>query len=130
MASGHRKSERLSLHRISASELVLREDLCLYILYTRYSVNSSNSQIRWAGRAKVPRKATNLALVVRPTRRSATSDGVVGDSETALLVGLVQAHVDPRPGRVMMMIFSLFLQKQKSAQRHIPQGYFPPYEAV
>jgi hypothetical protein len=127
MASGY-KSERLSLHRISACELVLREDLCLYILYTRYSVSSSSSQIRWAGRAKVPRKATNLALVVRPTRRSATADGVVGDSETALLVGLVQAHVDPRPGRVMMMIFYLFLQKQKSA--HIPQGYFPPYEAV
>jgi hypothetical protein len=24
----------------------------------------------------------------------------------------------------------LFLQKQKSAQNYIPQGYFPPYEAV
>jgi hypothetical protein len=27
-------------------------------------------------------------------------------------------------------VFYLFLQKQKSAQRYIPQGYFPPYEAV
>jgi hypothetical protein len=27
-------------------------------------------------------------------------------------------------------LFYLFLQKQKSAQRYIPQGYFPPYEAV
>jgi hypothetical protein len=27
-------------------------------------------------------------------------------------------------------VFYLFLQKQKSAQNYIPQGYFPPYEAV
>jgi hypothetical protein len=27
-------------------------------------------------------------------------------------------------------VFYLFLQKQKSAQSYIPQGYFPPYEAV
>jgi hypothetical protein len=27
-------------------------------------------------------------------------------------------------------VFYLFLQKQKSAQRYIPQGCFPPYEAV
>jgi hypothetical protein len=27
-------------------------------------------------------------------------------------------------------VFYLFLQKQKSAQSDIPQGYFPPYEAV
>jgi hypothetical protein len=27
-------------------------------------------------------------------------------------------------------VFYLFLQKQKSAQSSIPQGYFPPYEAV
>jgi hypothetical protein len=27
-------------------------------------------------------------------------------------------------------VFYLFLQKQKSAQRYIPQGYFPPYETV
>ncbi len=27
-------------------------------------------------------------------------------------------------------VFCLFLQKQKSAQSYIPQGYFPPYEAV
>ena len=27
-------------------------------------------------------------------------------------------------------LFLLFLQKQKSAQSYIPQGYFPPYEAV
>jgi hypothetical protein len=27
-------------------------------------------------------------------------------------------------------VFYLFLQKQKSAQKYIPQGYFPPYEAV
>jgi len=26
-------------------------------------------------------------------------------------------------------VFYLFLQKQKSAQTYIPQGYFPPYEA-
>ena len=26
-------------------------------------------------------------------------------------------------------VFYLFLQKQKSAQSYIPQGYFPPYEA-
>jgi hypothetical protein len=42
----------------------------------------------------VPRKATNLALVVR---RSVLADSVVGDSETALFVGLVPAHVDPGP---------------------------------
>jgi hypothetical protein len=27
-------------------------------------------------------------------------------------------------------VFYLFLQKQKSAQRYVPQGYFPTYEAV
>jgi hypothetical protein len=27
-------------------------------------------------------------------------------------------------------VLYLFVQKQKSAQRYIPQGYFPPYEAV
>jgi hypothetical protein len=27
-------------------------------------------------------------------------------------------------------VFYLFLQKQKSAQSYIPQGYFPPYEPV
>ncbi len=27
-------------------------------------------------------------------------------------------------------VFYLFLQKQKPAQSYIPQGYFPPYEAV
>jgi hypothetical protein len=27
-------------------------------------------------------------------------------------------------------VFYLFLQKQKSAKNNIPQGYFPPYEAV
>jgi hypothetical protein len=27
-------------------------------------------------------------------------------------------------------VFYLFLQKQKSAQSYIPQGYFPPYEIV
>ena len=27
-------------------------------------------------------------------------------------------------------VVHLFLQKQKSARRYIPQGYFPPYEAV
>ena len=27
-------------------------------------------------------------------------------------------------------VFYLFLQKQKSAQSYIPQGYFPPYETV
>jgi hypothetical protein len=27
-------------------------------------------------------------------------------------------------------VFYLFLQKQKSAQSYIPQGYFPPYEAI
>jgi hypothetical protein len=27
-------------------------------------------------------------------------------------------------------VFYLFLQKQKSAQSYIPQGYFPPYEDV
>jgi hypothetical protein len=27
-------------------------------------------------------------------------------------------------------VFYLFLQKQKSAHSYIPQGYFPPYEAV
>ena len=42
----------------------------------------------------MPSKATNLALVVR---RSVPADGVVGDSKTALFVGLVQAHVDPGP---------------------------------
>jgi hypothetical protein len=26
--------------------------------------------------------------------------------------------------------FYLFLQKQKSAQSYLPQGYFPPYETV
>jgi hypothetical protein len=31
---------------------------------------------------------------------------------------------------MIMMSFYLFLQKQKSAQSYIPQGYFPPYEAV
>jgi hypothetical protein len=40
----------------------------------------------------VPRKATNLAFVVR---RSVPCDGVVGDSESALVVRLVQTHVDP-----------------------------------
>jgi hypothetical protein len=25
-------------------------------------------------------------------------------------------------------VFYLFLQKQKSTQNYIPQGYFPPYE--
>jgi hypothetical protein len=40
----------------------------------------------------VPRKATNLALVVR---RSVPCDGVVGDAEFALVVRLVQSHVDP-----------------------------------
>jgi hypothetical protein len=30
----------------------------------------------------------------------------------------------------MMEVFYLFLQKQKSAQSYIPEGYFPPYEAV
>ena len=42
----------------------------------------------------MPSKATNLTLVVR---RSVPADGVVGDSKTALFVGLVQAHVDPGP---------------------------------
>jgi hypothetical protein len=41
----------------------------------------------------VPTKATNLALVVR---RSVPCDGVVGDAESALVVRLVQEHVDPR----------------------------------
>jgi hypothetical protein len=27
-------------------------------------------------------------------------------------------------------VFDLFLQKQKSAQSYIPQGYLPPYESV
>jgi hypothetical protein len=27
-------------------------------------------------------------------------------------------------------VFYLFLQKQKSAQSYVPQGYFPQYEAV
>jgi len=27
-------------------------------------------------------------------------------------------------------VFYLFLQKQKTAQSYIPQGYFQPYEAV
>jgi len=27
-------------------------------------------------------------------------------------------------------VFYLFLQKQKSAQSYVPQGYFPPYKAV
>jgi len=39
----------------------------------------------------VPRKATILALVVR---RSVPCNGVVGDSESALVVRLVQVHVD------------------------------------
>ena len=40
----------------------------------------------------MPRKITNLVLVVR---RNVPADCVVDDSETALFVGLVQAHVDP-----------------------------------
>jgi hypothetical protein len=40
----------------------------------------------------VPRKATHLALVVRCR---APCDGVAGDAESALVVRLVQAHVDP-----------------------------------
>ena len=39
------------------------------------------------------RKAAHLALVV--TRRRASCDGVVGDAESALVMRLVQAHVDP-----------------------------------
>ena len=38
----------------------------------------------------MPRKATNLALVVR---RSVACNDVVGDAKSALVVGLVQAHV-------------------------------------
>jgi hypothetical protein len=36
------------------------------------------------------------------------------------------------PGSMMIHIpvFYLILQEQKSAQRYIPQGYFPQYEAV
>jgi hypothetical protein len=44
----------------------------------------------------VPRKATNLALVVR--RRVACND-IVGDAKSALVVGLVQAHVNPGADR-------------------------------
>jgi hypothetical protein len=46
----------------------------------------------------VPRKATNLALVVR---RSVACNDVVGDAKSALVVGLVQAHVNP--GAVLLV---------------------------
>ena len=42
--------------------------------------------------AKVQRKATNLPLVVR---QSVPCNYVVGDPKSALVVGLVQAHVHP-----------------------------------
>ena len=42
----------------------------------------------------MPRKATNLALVVY-NGGSVTSDGVVGDTETALVMRLMEPHVDP-----------------------------------
>jgi hypothetical protein len=47
----------------------------------------------------VPRKATTLSFV----RRSVPADGVVGESEIAVVVGLVQAHVDP--GAVLLVPF-------------------------
>ena len=40
----------------------------------------------------MPRKATNLALVVR---RSVACNDVVAHAKSALVVGLVQAHVNP-----------------------------------
>ncbi len=46
----------------------------------------------------MPRKATNLALVVR---RSVACNDVVGDAKSALVVGLVQAHVNP--GAVLLV---------------------------
>ena len=51
-------------------------------------------------------KATNLALVVRPRRRSVACNDVVGDAKSALVVGLVQAHVNP--GAVLLVhLFSI-----------------------
>ena len=49
-------------------------------------------------------KATNLALVVRPRRRSVACNDVVGDAKSALVVGLVQAHVNP--GAVLLVHLS------------------------
>ena len=46
----------------------------------------------------MPRKATNLALVVR---RSVACNDFVGDAKSALVVGLVQAHVNP--GAVLLV---------------------------
>jgi hypothetical protein len=53
----------------------------------------------------VPRKATNLALVVYDAARRA--DGVVGDSETALFVGLLQAHAAPCPVLLVPCLISV-----------------------
>ena len=51
-------------------------------------------------------KSTNLALVVRPRRRSVACNDVVGDAKSALVVGLVQAHVNP--GAVLLVhLFSI-----------------------
>ena len=46
------------------------------------------------------------------------------DPDPRIAAGLAEVFAH----RLMMIFF--FLQKQKSAQSYIPQGYFPPYEAV
>jgi hypothetical protein len=55
---------------------------------------------------KVPRKATNLAFVIY-VYSIMSAYGVVGDSETALLVGQAQTHVAPGPVLVAQCLVSV-----------------------
>ena len=51
-------------------------------------------------------------------------------SVDAYTVGALKEWFDDRDLAIDDDVFDLFLQKQQSAQSYVPQGYFPPYEAV